>query len=147
MSQTGQWILLVEDDPEVALLLGDGLREAGLRVIFAHSVQEAHSKLQRQRFDGVVLDMCLAHGSGEEVIGAMRTVRGFNSGTPVLVVSAMLDAPLVKRIRSQVHGMLVKPFNLGTLVQRVFAMLEESREASPVAPGNQPGSDRVKGKR
>lgn len=124
------WVLLVEDDPEVAILLGEGLKEAGYRVIFAYNVHEAIVKVERQNFKMVLLDLHLANGNGEAVIEAMRKKDALNFRTPILIMSAYVSAPVVRRIRTQVQGVLVKPFGIQTLLTRVKAAMEADPTAS-----------------
>lgn len=120
----GRWILLVEDQPEVAEVLGEGLRQAGFRVIFAQTVQEALAKLHRQRFHCVILDLRLSMGSGEQVIHYLRQLNGTNHRTPILITSAFVDMPVLMRIRSVVQGILVKPFGIQTLLRKLEQLLQ-----------------------
>ncbi|MCM2276501.1 MAG: response regulator [Oligoflexia bacterium] len=122
------WILLVEDDPEIALLLGDGLREVGYRVVLAFNVQEAMTNLVRQKFDGVLLDLHQYPQAGENLVGFLRNLKSLNVGTPVMVMSDQVNAPVIKRLRKDVQGVLMKPFSISVLRGRLRDLLEASKE-------------------
>ena len=111
-------VLVVEDDPDLSGVLADGLRRGGFQVIIATSAVEAISKLTKQKFECVLLDLRLP-GGGERVISMMRKERGYNFSTPIVVMSGFIDSDVVKRIRTQVSDILVKPFKLPVLVEKI----------------------------
>jgi len=55
-------ILIVEDEPLIALELGYACEDAGLVSITANSVQAALAALQEREVDGAVLDVNLGRG-------------------------------------------------------------------------------------
>ncbi len=115
------WILLVEDEPDIAEILHSVLTSHGYRVMQSAKVADAVTKLGNQLFACLVLDMRLAGGdSGEDIIAAARSSKKeLNATTPIVVTSGHLDAELVKRIGHHVAGVLVKPFSPDTLLAKV----------------------------
>jgi hypothetical protein len=49
-----------------------------------------------------------------------------------LVISAYLDPDFIRRMKSVVVGILVKPFNLATLQERVCAAIAPASSVSPL---------------
>ena len=130
-----RWVLVVDDDPGVVVTLGEVLEKGGFRPLFAHTASEAKTKLRNQLFDCIITDMCLGNGSGEDVILEVRSDKhGLNRRTPILVISAFLDADLVARIKPDVNGILVKPFKIASMIERICSVIlpeevpSESRE-------------------
>lgn len=118
-----RFVLIVEDEQEFADLLARHLASEGYSPIICPRVPEAMLKLQKQRFHCILLDMRLEHGSGEKVIEELRDSRSnFNHKTPIIVISAYLDGPLVKRIRADIADILVKPFDFKALTQRLESL-------------------------
>lgn len=79
-------VLLVEDSLTETEVLTRYLRQAGLRVVSAKSVEEAQIKLQVQKPDLVILDVILPGQSGFELCRELKT----NSSTqeiPVVMCS------------------------------------------------------------
>ncbi len=120
------WVLVVEDEPDLLVTLLEGLEKHGFRVAYAQSSSDAVIKLQRQHFDCIMLDLRLLKGTGEKVIKHLGADRN-NQQTPVLVMSAYLDAGVVNRLRGRVQDILVKPFHLATLVSKVEALLAQRK--------------------
>ena len=54
-------LLLVEDQFDLAALMEQALEDSGDHVTHAYSVFDALGLLDRQRFDGAVLDLSLIH--------------------------------------------------------------------------------------
>jgi len=118
-----RFVLIVEDEQEFADLLARHLSSEGYRPIICPKIPEAIQKLRVQKFHCVLLDMRLEHGSGERIIDELRDARGgYNHRTPIIVISAYLDGPLVKRIRANITDILVKPFDFKALTQRLESL-------------------------
>lgn len=95
-------ILHVEDDPDVARLVGESLG-ANTEVIWLESVAAARAALGEQHFDLALLDLGLADGSGIEVLSELR--REGRPPIPVVIFSAQDADP---QIAGQVDAYLTK---------------------------------------
>jgi DNA-binding response OmpR family regulator len=119
---TGQgplWVLVIDDDPDVCGLIAEGLSKAGYKVVQAAQASEAKAKLAQQQFHCIVSDLYLGKGDGSQVISDLRLSRGPNAAVPVLVMSAHLEIEMVKKLKPLVSTVLVKPFDMKTLMSRV----------------------------
>src|SRR2546425_13107720 len=92
-------VLIVEDDPNLAGLLRDGLRAQRIDPTLAATYAEGRDRAQGGSFDVIILDVRLPGGTGLELCGELR--RG-GSSTPGLMLTA-LDA-LVGRGRGPGDG-------------------------------------------
>ena len=113
-------VLIVEDDPELAGLLRDGLRAQRIDPTLAATFDEGRERAHGGSFDVIILDVRLPGGTGFELCGELR--RG-GSSTPVLMLTA-LDA-LDDRVRGLEAGAddyLTKPFAFRELVARLKAL-------------------------
>lgn len=123
-AERGGWILVVEDDTDSGDVLAEILGKEGFQVIRAKTAQEARSKLSRQSFRGVLLDLKLGHQNGEPIISYMRGLTGVNDQTPILVISGQLDSTTIERLRPMVQGILVKPFAEALFLERLRTALQ-----------------------
>src|SRR3974390_2929402 len=78
-------ILVVEDEPQMAVLLKRGLEEEAYRVSVARDGHAALALSASQTFDAIVLDVMLPRVNGVDVA---RGIRGREQDTPVLMLSA-----------------------------------------------------------
>lgn len=78
-------ILVVEDEPKVALALKEGLEREGYDVIVARTGEEGYDLLNAQSFELVILDLMLP---GHDGLDVLRTLRARGHASPVLVLTA-----------------------------------------------------------
>src|SRR5574340_129724 len=69
------FILLLEDDPDFADIVGEELRSRGHDVTHTNSVQDARERVKDDRFDVALLDLQLPDGSGLDVLRDISTER------------------------------------------------------------------------
>jgi len=134
--QTANRVLVVEDEPDVANLLGLLLSRAGYQVSFASNGDEGLAHLEAFGTDLLLLDVKMPGRDGWEVC---RTVRE-RSDVPIVIVSAC--ARPEDRLRGKRLGAddyVCKPFNGRELVARVQAACAAGSAASLVARGSSPG--------
>ena len=72
MITTTATILLVEDDPEQALLFGQALRRAGYTVVNAATAEEALAKLASDAVTLLLVDWDLPGMNGDELITRVK---------------------------------------------------------------------------
>ena len=120
-------ILLVEDEPGVALVVSDLLCAEGNTVETASDGQTGLRMATEGSFDLLILDVMLPGLGGFEICHAVRE-RGFDGA--ILMLTAK------RRVRDRVEGLqtgaddyLVKPFDPDELVARVNALLRRIHKA------------------
>lgn len=123
-------VLVVEDDPELAGLLRDGLREHRIDPTLASSFAEGREHALAGDYDVIILDVRLPGGTGLELCAELRRA---GANVPVLMLTA-LDA-VDDRVRGLAAGAddyLTKPFAFRELVARLHALAR--RRALAVTP-------------
>lgn len=78
-------VLVVDDEEGIRLLYKEELEEEGLEVELASSGEEALKRLEKTRFDLMILDIKLPGMGGIEVL---RTVKERWKGLPVVLCTA-----------------------------------------------------------
>jgi len=130
------WILLVDDEAAVCLVLAEALRDAGFTVSDALNAEEAWAALHACQVDALVTDINMGvRGWGFEFA---RAVRALQPDLPVVYITGDAEAAVS---REGVPGsrVLPKPFFPHELVAVVRALLA-AREVP--ADEGQPGRPR-----
>ncbi|MEV5505092.1 response regulator transcription factor [Streptomyces orinoci] len=116
-------VLLVEDDPDLALALRTLLDRAGHEVVRADNGREALRLLFAERPGLLILDIGLPELDGWEVLERTRDL----SDLPVLLLTARgAETDRVRGLRSGADDYLPKPFGNEELLARVEALLRRS---------------------
>jgi DNA-binding response OmpR family regulator len=122
-------LLVVEDDPELASILADGLADHHYEVVVAADVPAARDRAVLGTYDVMILDVLLPGGSGFDLCAQIRS-RGI--ATPILMLTAR-DAidDRVRGLEAGADDYLTKPFAFRELLARVRAL---SRRQPALAP-------------
>jgi PAS domain S-box-containing protein len=113
-------VLLVDDAPDVLILLDAFLRSGGFTVHRAQGGQQALAVLAAgERFDVMVTDYMMPDINGLALINRARTIQ---PGLPALVISGFTDvADFMSGLPDA--GLLHKPFNRDQLITQIAALL------------------------
>jgi len=123
-------ILIVEDDPDIALGLQLDLREEGYEVEVIRDGQEACRVGKLPGWDLVVLDVMLPRKDGFDVC---RDLRRAKVRTPILMLTAKVqEAEKIMGLDLGADDYVTKPFSPRELRARIRALL---RRAAPDEPG------------
>jgi DNA-binding response OmpR family regulator len=102
----GRVILIVEDEPLIALDIAEQVSAHGAHVMMASTVEQALSALARVKFAVAIIDHRLGHEDASEVIRRLEKLQ-----TPFLIysgydeVAAWANAPVVRKPATGRHLM------------------------------------------
>ena len=130
-------ILVVEDSPFIANLLGSCLMEIGVgSVIKAGNVRDAKDKIlsnnamtSGQNIDMIILDWLMPDGTGGDVL---KWIRGHKNASikfvPVVICSAYTSTELVYESRDLgANEVMVKPVSAEKITQRMLHIIDHPR--------------------
>lgn len=121
-----QRILIVEDEQDIADLIGFNLQRAGFEVLKAHDGLTGTDLALRERPDLIVLDLMLPGRDGYSLFRELkRDPRG--AGIPVIMLTARAQTEdRIQGLEAGADDYLTKPFSPKELLLRVQAILKRS---------------------
>ena len=124
-------VLIVEDDPELAGLVRDGLRAQRIDATVAATATEGRNRVAASSYDVIILDVRLPGGAG----GGFDLCAALRQGgvtTPVLMLTA-LDAvdDRVRGLEVGADDYLTKPFAFRELLARLKALTRRRPVLTP----------------
>ncbi len=126
-AQSAPRILIVEDEADLALLIGYNLEAEGYVVESVARGDEAELRLAESTPDLVILDWMLPGLSGIEICRRLRA-RDATRTLPIIMVTARREeAERVRGLAMGADDYVVKPFSVPELMARVRALLRRSR--------------------
>jgi DNA-binding response OmpR family regulator len=124
-------ILIVEDEPSIAEVVGIYLRRAGYQVTILRDGQSALDYLSQRLPDLVILDVMLPKIDGLRLTGWLRD----QSDVPIILLTARREeADRIAGLELGADDYVVKPFSPQELVSRVRAVLRRTQSKA----NNQP---------
>jgi len=106
-------MLLVDDEPEILLLMRAILARQGIDSTGAGSLGEARRNLAMNNYDGVILDVNLPDGKGYDLIPEIKRTWPH---VRVIVISAM-DQERAGSMKAGADAFLSKPMDRPTILQ------------------------------
>lgn len=120
-------LLLLDDDRLVQATLGEGLRQAGYRVLTASSVEEAEEVLAAGGIDLAILDVRMPGLTGLDLA---RRLHAADSEVPFIFLTAYSDEELVEQAsEAGAMGYVVKPADPDRLVPAIEAAFARAVDA------------------
>ncbi len=120
-------VLVVDDDTDLAEMLGIVLRSEGMDPVFCHNGSEAVRAFRREAPDLVLLDLMLPGLDGLEVCRLLRS----ESTVPIVMLTARGDTlDVVEGLQAGADDYIVKPFKPKELVARIAARLRRLEQTA-----------------
>ena len=124
--RNGRSVLIVEDDPSIALGLRMNLEAEGYEVMSAEDGEMALDVVRSDAPELIILDVMLPKLNGFEVL---RTLRQEGHTMPIIILSARTgEIDKVTGLELGAEDYVAKPFSLAELLARIRAAL---RRGSP----------------
>ena len=127
MAQPKPLILVVEDDKQIAQMVGEQLEFAGMQTQVCHRVANALRYLETNFANLILLDVNLPDQTGFAMVEEMRKR---NIHTPVIFLTA--DNSEIYKVKGLEMGgddYITKPFSFPELIARIHAVLRRAETA------------------
>lgn len=129
-------ILVVEDEPTIAVALRDDLELEGYEVEIVGDGEAASRRALEGRHDLILLDLMLP---GKDGFAVCREVRGAGVSTPIIILTAKgQDIDKVVGLELGADDYVTKPFSPRELVARIKAVLRRADTADSPRTGGAP---------
>ena len=123
----GQIIFVVEDDPNILMLIATHLEARGYDALTFDSSDQVLDQLKRSIPNLIILAFSLPEINGIELLRRIREI----SEVPIMMVSAKSDVTTkLEALEQGADDYLTKPFGIEELLARVRAILRRSTTAN-----------------
>lgn len=122
-----QYILILEDDKDLAEGIQMALKDENLSFTICHTLDCAKTAIEQQKIDLFILDINLPDGSG---LNLCREVRKGSKALVVLLTAKDMELDIVTGLESGADDYITKPFSLMVLRVRIRALLRRTGRES-----------------
>ena len=123
-------ILIVDDEPGVAVAIQFLMEQQGHSVLVAQRGEDALDLIYKYKPDLVLLDIMLPGISGWEVCEIVRLNPDYRNVKIVFLTARSAEVEIAKGLALGADAYITKPFSNEKLVARVNALLESAYEAA-----------------
>ncbi|MGA2091509.1 MAG: response regulator [Endomicrobiales bacterium] len=116
-------ILIVDDEPDIVLVVGEFLAGEGFTVLTANNGVQAIEKVKDHCIDLAILDVAMPTMNGIETLKRLKLIK---PSLPVIMITAYRDAEkVVEAFRLGAYDCIFKPFDFGYLRTSITGSLLE----------------------
>ncbi len=117
-------ILIVEDEPDVLLLLENRVRGAGHDVVSATNGEEGLTLVATEKPDLVVLDWMMPRRDGIDVCEEIRASDPEHQIKVLMLTARSQQSDVDRAMAAGADDYIVKPFSSRDLIERIQALIE-----------------------
>lgn len=125
-------ILLIDDNPEIHMMMRIILRQNGFQMVSAYNGEDGLEKILEENPDLIILDYMMPKVSGKQVFETFISEERFKDfwHIPVLMLTARKEDKTQKQklLQKGLYGYLTKPFGMRELVEIIESSLEKAQE-------------------
>jgi DNA-binding response OmpR family regulator len=124
-------VLVIEDEPAMALGIADALGFEGFRVVTAGTGKQGCAIARHEKPNAVLLDLMLPDINGYQVC---EEIRRHDAYVPIMMLTARSqEADKIRGLDAGADDYLTKPFSPGELVARLRALLRRASRPTETA--------------
>ena len=126
-------VLVIDDDPKIRELVQVffSLKSDEVTCITAADVQQAGLKLSNQDFDLLIMDNLMPGKSGVDYALYLRRSIKYSRIPIILMSGALAQEDVFKAIEAGVKDILVKPFTLKQLGEKIAPYIKKMQASEP----------------
>ena len=121
-------ILIVEDEPGVALAIQFLMEQQGHRVLVAERGEDALELVYKYKPDLILLDIMLPGISGWEVCEIIRLNPAYRNIKVIFLTARRSETEIARGLALGADAYITKPFSNNQLVAKVNRLLEKAFE-------------------
>ena len=122
-------VLIVDDDPDIRMMIRFALEDVGFDVRLASDGVEALAALRERAPECMVLDLMMPNLDGFGLLKAMRDTGLADTTRTVILTCKVDDADVVRGLELGAHEYLGKPFDPDRLAGVLRRVLDSTAEA------------------
>jgi len=123
-TESGDTILIIEDNPEILALNKAALTVRGYRVLDADTISRGRALFEQENPDLVMLDVQMPDGSGLCFCKELRS----RTAIPILFLSGLCASrDIVAGLKAGGNDYVLKPYDLPVLMAKIEAQIRNHR--------------------
>ena len=124
MNKTLNRILVVDDDPDIGMMLKLMLEYHGYSVLATERAEKAEEIIRNEHFDLLIMDMLMSGINGTDICSRLKK-DNTSTTLPVIMISAHPNAREIC-LAAGADEFMAKPFDMDELILKIHAFLPQT---------------------
>lgn len=116
-------IFVVDDDPDIGMMLKLMLEYHGYNVMVTERAEKAEGIIQKEHFNLLIMDMLMSGINGTDICSRLKKDKA-NASLPVIMISAHPNAREIC-LGAGADEFMAKPFDMNELMLKIHTFLPE----------------------
>jgi phosphate regulon transcriptional regulator PhoB len=121
-------ILVVDDEPDIVDLVAYNLKKEGFDVVSASDGEEALTKIRKDKFDFIILDLMLPGMNGMEICRILRNDQRTKNVPIIMLTAKGEEVDKILGLEMGADDYMTKPFSPRELLARVKTVMRRISE-------------------
>jgi DNA-binding response OmpR family regulator len=121
MSKTDNHILVVDDDPDIGIMIKTMLEYKGYSVILVDRPENAEDSIKENMPDLIIMDMLLSGANGTDICTRLKQ-NPLTAPLPVMMISAHPNAKQIC-IDAGANDFISKPFDMQDILLKINRLM------------------------
>jgi DNA-binding response OmpR family regulator len=126
MNKSACRILILDDDPDIGIMIKTMLEYKGYSVIVADRAEKAEQIFRIENINLLIMDMLLSGVNGIDICAGLKQ-DPLTASIPVMMISAHPNAREIC-IEAGADDFISKPFDMPDLLQKISRLVPETAE-------------------
>ena len=124
MNNQPAWILVIDDDPDISMMLKMMLEYKGYKVVTADRVDEIFQAISNKSFNLIIMDMLLSGVNGTDICIQLKE-KDATRNIPVMMISAHPNAKELC-MQAGANDFMAKPFDMDDILNTVSRLVAKT---------------------
>jgi DNA-binding response OmpR family regulator len=130
MSKTDNHILVVDDDPDIGIMIKTMLEYKGYSVILVDRPENAEDSIKENMPDLIIMDMLLSGANGTDICTRLKQ-NPLTAPLPVMMISAHPNAKQIC-IDAGANDFISKPFDMQDILLKINRLMPEGKTRNKI---------------
>jgi DNA-binding response OmpR family regulator len=126
MNKTANRILVLDDDPDIGIMIKIMLEYKGYSVILADRAEKAEEIIKAEDISLLIMDMLLSGVNGTDICTELKK-NPLTASIPIMMISAHPNAKQIC-MDAGVDDFISKPFDMPDILSKISRLIPETKE-------------------
>ena len=126
MNKTANRILVLDDDPDIGIMIKIMLEYKGYSVILADRAEKAEEIIKADDISLLIMDMLLSGANGTDICTELKK-NPLTASIPIMMISAHPNAKQIC-MDAGADDFISKPFDMPDILSKISRLIPETKE-------------------